>query len=184
MNAVAGLQGQSRHAASPYARRLARERELDLATVIGSGPHGRIVAADILSWQPKADRPAEPLVPRRTRRPRCSAFRPRSTWPPSAGLRPMLPGSALTSRSRTPRPGPPLPPWGPTLRAAWPSRPRAGRSGSPQRPACRSAPSASCGWRPWPPGQTCRGNRPRPRFWCFTRRASRLRRCRCCRHAC
>lgn len=63
MNAVAGLQGQSRHAASPYARRLARERELDLATVIGSGPHGRIVAADILSWQPKADRPAEPLVP-------------------------------------------------------------------------------------------------------------------------
>lgn len=64
MNAVAGLQGQSRRAASPYARRLARERELDLATVIGSGPHGRIVAADILSWQPKpADRPAEPLAP-------------------------------------------------------------------------------------------------------------------------
>lgn len=64
MNAVAGLHGQSRRAVSPYARRLARERALDLATVIGSGPHGRIVAADILSWQPKAaDKPAELRAP-------------------------------------------------------------------------------------------------------------------------
>lgn len=33
--------------ASPLARRLARERGLDLATLAGSGPHGRIVMRDI-----------------------------------------------------------------------------------------------------------------------------------------
>lgn len=35
--------------ASPIARRLARERGVDLATVIGSGPGGRIVEADVLA---------------------------------------------------------------------------------------------------------------------------------------
>ncbi len=33
--------------ASPLARRLARERGIDLATIAGSGPHGRIVRADV-----------------------------------------------------------------------------------------------------------------------------------------
>ena len=33
--------------ASPLARRLARTRGLDLASITGSGPHGRIVKADI-----------------------------------------------------------------------------------------------------------------------------------------
>ena len=33
--------------ASPYAKRLARERGLDLASLLGSGPNGRIVAADL-----------------------------------------------------------------------------------------------------------------------------------------
>lgn len=36
--------------ASPYARRLARERSIALEAVSGSGPAGRIVAADILSY--------------------------------------------------------------------------------------------------------------------------------------
>jgi pyruvate dehydrogenase E2 component (dihydrolipoamide acetyltransferase) len=36
-----------RRAASPYARRLARERGLVLERIAGSGPRGRIVAADI-----------------------------------------------------------------------------------------------------------------------------------------
>lgn len=35
--------------ASPIARRLARERGIDLATLIGSGPGGRIIEADILT---------------------------------------------------------------------------------------------------------------------------------------
>src|SRR5581483_6795768 len=33
--------------ASPLARRLARERGIDLATIMGSGPHGRIIKADV-----------------------------------------------------------------------------------------------------------------------------------------
>ncbi|MBB3931657.1 pyruvate dehydrogenase E2 component (dihydrolipoamide acetyltransferase) [Kaistia hirudinis] len=37
----------SRRAASPYARRLARERGIALAELAGTGPRGRIVAADI-----------------------------------------------------------------------------------------------------------------------------------------
>ena len=34
--------------ASPFARRLARERGLDVATLRGTGPNGRVVAADVL----------------------------------------------------------------------------------------------------------------------------------------
>jgi len=37
----------SRRAASPYARRLARERGITLTELAGTGPRGRIVAADI-----------------------------------------------------------------------------------------------------------------------------------------
>ena len=37
---------------SPLARRLAAQKGVDLATLTGSGPHGRIVAADVQSAQP------------------------------------------------------------------------------------------------------------------------------------
>ncbi len=40
--------------ASPLARRIAEERGLDLAAIKGSGPHGRIVKADVESAKPKA----------------------------------------------------------------------------------------------------------------------------------
>ena len=43
----AGAAGEVR--ASPIARRLAREQGVDLATVTGSGPGGRIVEADVLA---------------------------------------------------------------------------------------------------------------------------------------
>jgi len=43
--------------ASPLARRLARERDIDLAVLTGSGPHGRIVKADVEHARPSA-RPA------------------------------------------------------------------------------------------------------------------------------
>jgi pyruvate dehydrogenase E2 component (dihydrolipoamide acetyltransferase) len=39
--------GQSRLVASPRAKKLAKELKVDLKTVRGSGPHGRIVAADV-----------------------------------------------------------------------------------------------------------------------------------------
>lgn len=38
-----------RPAASPYARRLARERQVSLGIIAGSGPGGRIVAADVVA---------------------------------------------------------------------------------------------------------------------------------------
>lgn len=41
-----------RRAVSPYARRLARERGIALARVSGSGPAGRIVAADLEGYVP------------------------------------------------------------------------------------------------------------------------------------
>ena len=55
--------------ASPLARRIAKERGLDLGTVKGSGPHGRIVRADVEGAQPGAveasraeARPATPVA--------------------------------------------------------------------------------------------------------------------------
>jgi len=41
---------QTRRAISPYARRLARERGLSLDALRGTGPNGRIVAADIAAF--------------------------------------------------------------------------------------------------------------------------------------
>ena len=46
--------------ASPIARRLARERGLDLALLNGSGPNGRIVEQDVLNYQPPAEPAAAP----------------------------------------------------------------------------------------------------------------------------
>ena len=44
--------------ASPLARRIAAEKGLDLAQVKGSGPHGRIVKADVETAKPAATAPA------------------------------------------------------------------------------------------------------------------------------
>jgi pyruvate dehydrogenase E2 component (dihydrolipoamide acetyltransferase) len=44
--------------ASPLARRIAAERGLDLTQIAGSGPHGRIVRADVEGAQPAAAAPA------------------------------------------------------------------------------------------------------------------------------
>jgi pyruvate dehydrogenase E2 component (dihydrolipoamide acetyltransferase) len=43
----ASIQAPDRVFASPLARRLARERGLDLGAIRGSGPHGRVIKADI-----------------------------------------------------------------------------------------------------------------------------------------
>jgi pyruvate dehydrogenase E2 component (dihydrolipoamide acetyltransferase) len=51
--------------ASPRARKLAREKEVDLALVTGTGPKGRIVEQDVLDYltlRPKAP-PTQPSVP-------------------------------------------------------------------------------------------------------------------------
>jgi pyruvate dehydrogenase E2 component (dihydrolipoamide acetyltransferase) len=53
INAPSGSNGGGRPKASPVARRIAKERGLDLTTLQGSGPGGRIVKADV----EKAERP-------------------------------------------------------------------------------------------------------------------------------
>jgi pyruvate dehydrogenase E2 component (dihydrolipoamide acetyltransferase) len=55
--------------ASPLARRLARERGLDLAAIRGSGPEGRIVAEDVERAGAVAAHPAAPLAADPERRP-------------------------------------------------------------------------------------------------------------------
>jgi pyruvate dehydrogenase E2 component (dihydrolipoamide acetyltransferase) len=56
-------------AASPHARRLARERGVDLATVRGTGPHGAVLASDIEAAAPAARAPAAPPPPAAAKEP-------------------------------------------------------------------------------------------------------------------
>ncbi len=49
--------------ASPLARRIAAEKGLDLTRVTGSGPHGRIVKADVEAAQPVAAAPVATATP-------------------------------------------------------------------------------------------------------------------------
>ena len=60
--AVSG-NGRRPHRASPKARKIALERGLDLATIQGSGPGGRIVSKDILAAPAPALAPATALAP-------------------------------------------------------------------------------------------------------------------------
>ncbi len=59
--AAPSADGQVR--ASPIARRLARERGIDLALVAGTGPNGRITERDVESYQPAAAEPAAAPAP-------------------------------------------------------------------------------------------------------------------------
>ncbi len=49
--------------ASPMARRLARERNIDISRITGTGPGGRITRDDVLSYQPPAAAPAVAAAP-------------------------------------------------------------------------------------------------------------------------
>ncbi len=57
--AAAPESADGRVRASPLARRLARERGIDIATVAGTGPNGRVTERDIEAYQP-ALAPSEP----------------------------------------------------------------------------------------------------------------------------
>jgi pyruvate dehydrogenase E2 component (dihydrolipoamide acetyltransferase) len=48
----------SRVFASPLARRMAKQKGIDIATMLGSGPHGRIVMKDVETAKPGATAPA------------------------------------------------------------------------------------------------------------------------------
>lgn len=58
---------RKRPMASPRTRRLARQRNVDLATVVGTGPHGRILESDLASSAPsRATTPAAASANRTT----------------------------------------------------------------------------------------------------------------------
>jgi pyruvate dehydrogenase E2 component (dihydrolipoamide acetyltransferase) len=57
-----GGEGSQRVVASPLAKRIAADKGIDLASVQGSGPHGRIVKADLEGAQPGAA-PAKAAAP-------------------------------------------------------------------------------------------------------------------------
>ncbi|MER8855380.1 E3 binding domain-containing protein [Mesorhizobium australicum] len=63
-----------RLAVSPYARRLARERDLPLSTLRGSGPGGRILAADVLSFVAISTHDIPPAAAPTIAAPRIAAF--------------------------------------------------------------------------------------------------------------
>ncbi|MCA3560939.1 MAG: pyruvate dehydrogenase complex dihydrolipoamide acetyltransferase [Aestuariivirga sp.] len=48
--------------ASPLARRVAKQKGIDIATLLGSGPHGRIVVKDVDSAKPAAQPAAKPAA--------------------------------------------------------------------------------------------------------------------------
>ena len=52
--------------ASPLAKRLAKEAGIDLASVTGSGPNGRIVKSDIEGFNPSAAAPVQSAAPAAT----------------------------------------------------------------------------------------------------------------------
>jgi len=60
---AASVQNGARVFASPLARRIAADKGLDLAQISGSGPHGRIVKADVLAATPGATAAAQQPTP-------------------------------------------------------------------------------------------------------------------------
>jgi pyruvate dehydrogenase E2 component (dihydrolipoamide acetyltransferase) len=60
---TAAVSSDGRVRASPYVRKIAREREIDLAAVPGSGPGGRIIARDLESVRAPAARQAPASAP-------------------------------------------------------------------------------------------------------------------------
>ena len=58
----ASVSGTTRVFASPLARRLAAQKGVDLSAVKGTGPHGRIIAADIAAAQPGLVKAAPPAA--------------------------------------------------------------------------------------------------------------------------
>ena len=73
--------------ASPLARRIAAEKGLDLAQIAGSGPHGRIVKADVLDAKPGAAPAPQDAAPATT-----------ATTPAKAAAMPTGPSADMVAR--------------------------------------------------------------------------------------
>lgn len=103
--AVAARDNSERTFASPLARRLARELEVDLNAVVGSGPHGRIRRADIEAAVVTSVEPEETLsantgaeIPRNG----TSAIGPRFVDVPNTRMRTAIARRLTESKQNTP----------------------------------------------------------------------------------
>jgi pyruvate dehydrogenase E2 component (dihydrolipoamide acetyltransferase) len=83
----------ARVAASPYLRRLANERGIDLAKVRGTGPGGRITEADLTAVPGRAPSPSVPSGPRTPAAPAVS-----SPPSPTSPAGPRVPDSEVSER--------------------------------------------------------------------------------------
>ena len=54
---------QERLKASPLARKVARDKQLDIAQIKGTGPNGRIIEADVIAFAAKPSAPSLPKAP-------------------------------------------------------------------------------------------------------------------------
>jgi pyruvate dehydrogenase E2 component (dihydrolipoamide acetyltransferase) len=90
--AIVGNGHDRRIFASPLARRMAQQAGLDLATLTGSGPQGRIVKSDIESAILKGRQPAPPLTAAPTSRP--------AATPAVATVTPSLASMPVTTLSK------------------------------------------------------------------------------------
>lgn len=90
------VNGTGRVKASPLARKVANDRNVDLRAVTGSGPGGRIVRADVIAAQqsPAASGPAVPAI-----RPVAG---PDDKRVPLSGMRTIIAGRLLASKTQIP----------------------------------------------------------------------------------
>ncbi|WP_138504938.1 dihydrolipoamide acetyltransferase family protein [Nostoc sp. PA-18-2419] len=89
---------EGRLVASPRARKLAKELKVDLTTLQGSGPHGRIVAEDVQGLSSKAKQPAATPVAPATPVPSVSPVAPPAPPTPATAPAPAVasvPGSIV-----------------------------------------------------------------------------------------
>ena len=98
--------GGQRIFASPLARRIAKQRGLDLAILNGSGPHGRIVLKDVESAKPgtASSRPsAAPMAPGMTEEAVLKLFEPGSyDLVPHDGMRKIIARRLIESKQTIP----------------------------------------------------------------------------------
>jgi pyruvate dehydrogenase E2 component (dihydrolipoamide acetyltransferase) len=103
--AAAAAPGGQRIFASPLAKRIAADKGIDLASLKGSGPNGRIVKADVESAKPGAPAPA--AVPKTAPKPAAPAGQPVITAPgdqriPHTAIRKVIARRMLESKQTVP----------------------------------------------------------------------------------
>jgi pyruvate dehydrogenase E2 component (dihydrolipoamide acetyltransferase) len=85
---------------SPLVRRIARENNLDLRQVPGTGSAGRITKEDILGFLAKGAPPAKPAPPPPAAPPAAAAVTPAAAKPPAAAPPVVAPGDQLVPLTR------------------------------------------------------------------------------------